>query len=636
MMAPYAVAHMKLAMALKDTGYAFDEDAEHPDRVKVFLTNSLEEADREEGQGMMFEHDALTEESLEARKAKKNRGINVVIGNPPYSGESANKGDWILSLLEVYKKEPGGIEKLKERNPKWINDDYVKFIRYAQLYVERAGSGIVAFINNHSFLDNPTFRGMRWNLLRGFDKIYIIDLHGNAKKKETVPDGSKDENVFDIQQGVSINIFIKKGQKKKETLAKIYHYDLLGIRQKKYEFLFDSALGSIIYNDIESGAPFFFFVPKNNSEEGRYNEGFPVKDLFPVNNVGIVTARDEFTIHCTKKEIKNTIEKFITIDDETARERFNLGKDVRDWKVSYAREDLKKMYPAKGYFINIAYRPFDTRWTFYTGQSRGFHCYPRIDVMQHFLPSKNIGLALCRQFKAGNDYCHIFISNEIIESSLVSNKTSEITSIFPLYLYPEKGHKTIEGKKRKPNLNLQIVTEIASKLGIAFENEKSGDKDKFAPIDLLDYIYAVLHSPTYRKTYREFLKIDFPRIPYPSDRDLFWRLVSLGGELRWLHLLEGPVFDTVAPEPGTAGKVPVEKIKYVDGKVFVNDDFYFAGVPQTTWDFYIGGYQPAQKWLKDRKGRALGGEDIAHYRKIIIALTETARVMGEIDKAGVV
>ncbi|MDR2049835.1 MAG: N-6 DNA methylase, partial [Treponema sp.] len=233
MMAPYAVAHMKLAMCLDETGYAFDEDTEHPDRVKVFLTNSLEEADKEENQGMMFEYDALTEESLEARKVKKNRGINVVIGNPPYSGESANKGDWILSLLEDYKKEPGGIEKLKERNPKWINDDYVKFIRYAQLYVERAGSGIVAFINNHSFLDNPTFRGMRWNLLKSFDKIYIIDLHGNIKKKETAPDGGKDENVFDIQQGVSVNIFIKQQKKQEKNLVEIYHRDILGIRQQK-------------------------------------------------------------------------------------------------------------------------------------------------------------------------------------------------------------------------------------------------------------------------------------------------------------------------------------------------------------------------------------------------------------------
>jgi predicted helicase len=636
MMAPYAVAHMKLAMCLDETGYAFDEDLEHPDRVKVFLTNSLEEADKEGGQVMMFEHDALTEESLEARKVKKNRGINVVIGNPPYSGESANKGDWILSLLDDYKKEPGGIEKLKEKNPKWINDDYVKFIRYAQVYVERAGSGIVAFINNHSFLDNPTFRGMRWNLLRSFDKIYIIDLHGNAKKKETTPDGSKDENVFDIQQGVSINIFIKRNEKANEQLAEVLHYDLYGLREEKYHFLNDNTLVALKWTELPSETPQYFLAEKNFANQDEYKKGFAIQELFSVNNVGIVTARDEFTIHYTKKGIKNTIEEFLALDDEDARNKFNLGKDVRDWKVSYAREDLEKTYPDKGYITEIAYRPFDTRWTFYTGQSKGFHCYPRENVMRHFLSGNNSGLALCRQFKVGNEFYHVFVSNKIIESSLVSNKTSEITSIFPLYLYPEEGHRTIEGKKRKPNLNITIVNDIANKLNLAFEIEKSGDKDKFAPVDLLDYIYAVLHSPAYRETYREFLKIDFPRIPYPADRDSFWKLVSLGGELRRLHLLESPVFDAITLEPGAAGKVPVEKIRYVDGKVFVNDVFFFANVPQAAWEFYIGGYQPAQKWLKDRKGRLLSGWDISHYRKIILALTETARVMEKIDRVGVV
>jgi predicted helicase len=333
--------------------------------------------------------------------------------------------------------------------------------------------------------------------------------------------------------------------------------------------------------------------------------------------------------------MKNTIDEFITLDNEVARSRFNLGKDVRDWKVSYARKDLKKMYPDKGCITKIAYRPFDTRWTFYTGQSRGFHCYPRENTMRHFLGQENEGLIIGRQGQVVGTMLWnlVFITRHIIDLNLYYRGGG---CLFPLYLYPEKGHKTIEGKKRKPNLNITIVADIANKLGLTFESEKSGDKDKFAPIDLLDYIYAVLHSPKYRETYREFLKIDFPRIPYPSDRDSFWNLVSLGGELRQFHLLESPVFDAIIPEPGAAEKVLVEKIRYVDGKVYVNDDFCFANVPQTAWEFYIGGYQPAQKWLKDRKGRVLSGGDITHYRKIIIALTETARVMGEIDKVGII
>jgi predicted helicase len=584
----------------------------------------------------MFEHDALTEESLEARKAKKNRGINVVIGNPPYSGESANKGEWILSLLEDYKKEPGGVEKLKEKNPKWINDDYVKFIRYAQTYVERSGAGIVAYINNHSFLDNPTFRGMRWNLLKSFDKIYIIDLHGNSKKKETAPDGSKDENVFDIQQGVSINIFIKKERKTNDNLARIFHIDLYGLRHYKYEYLQNNTLDTLKWVELALDGPEYFFAKKNFENQDEYTQSFMVKDLFSTNNVGIVTARDEFTIHYSKKEVKNTIDEFLSLSVENARSRFNLGKDVRDWQVGYAREDLKKYYPAKGQFVVVDYRPFDKRWTFYTGQSRGFHCYPRSDVMRHFLIGDNVGLV----FKRGLSELRavpVFISKDIIDfRSWSCSGMQGGDYICPLYVYSDSSHSKNGRKSRHPNLDGRIIAEIVKKISLAFEGEKSGDKDKFAPIDLLDYIYAVLHSPKYRETYKEFLKIDFPRVPYPTDKKVFWKLVALGGELRQLHLLESPGFDKIDAEQDTAGKVPVEKIRYEDGKVFVNDGFCFEDVSQTAWEFYIGGYQPAQKWLKDRKGRGLSAGDIKHYRKIVLALAETARVMGEIDGVGVV
>jgi stringent starvation protein B len=657
MMAPYAVAHMKLALVLLDTGYAFDEDQEHPDRVRVFLTNSLEEADREEGQGMMFEHDALAEESRAAKATKKNRGINVVIGHPPYSGESANKGDWILSLLDDYKKEPGGIDKLKEKNPKWINDDYVKFIRYAQLYVERAGSGIVAYINNHSFLDNPTFRGMRWNLLKSFDKIYIIDLHGNAKKKETAPDGSKDENVFDIQQGVSINIFVKKNKelsakinhephepsrtgREVDKLAEVYHCDLYGLRNDKYEFLFEHKMNSVKWKGIEPSTPQFFFVQKDFRNQSQYENGFSVQDLFLTNSVGIVTGRDDLAIQMTKKSLNNVLNDFAHLKPEVARIKYKLGKDSRDWSVERAQKDLTKTGLNEHNLRKISYRPFDVRWTYYNGNSRGFHCMARAQarVMGHFLSPKNYGLMVCRQQKTDGFY-HCLVHTGIVESSYVSNRTSEIGYSFPLYLYA--------GKKRHPNLNPKIINEIEQKLNLAFSPEDKEQlnmynsavknaKKTFTPLDLFDYIYAVLHSPAYRETYREFLKIDFPRIPYPVDQKLFWKLVALGGELRQLHLLESPEFERIKGDFVPSGKITVEKVRYSDGQVFVNNDFSFEDVPQTAWEFYIGGYQPAQKWLKDRKGLVLRVEDLKHYRKIVLAITETARIMGEIDNVGVV
>jgi predicted helicase len=442
--------------------------------------------------------------------------------------------------------------------------------------------------------------------------------------------------------GVSINIFIKHLQKS-NALGKVYHYDLWGLREEKNNFLIDSFLGDIKFNEIKLIEPHYFFVPMNLGNN-NYNEWFSVKELFSTNNVGIVTARDDFTIHFSKDDVRKTINEFLTLDDDTARERFNLGKDVRDWKIGFARSDLKKTFPKKGAFIKMFYRPFDSRWTFYTGNSRGFYCYPRHDVMQHMLKD-NISLVSCRN---QNFSTSALVSNSISGSRYFSNPGSlGIDYVFPLYLY--------SGRKRRPNLNPKIMGEIEAKLNLSFVPEKGdnltlaadGFKDgsfssgqlvenSFCPLDLFDYIYAVLHSPIYRETYREFLKIDFPRIPYPADKKTFWKLAELGGELRRLHLLEGKEFERIEADSAPCEKVTVGKVRYSEGKVFVNDDFCFVDVPLSAWEFYIGGYQPAQKWLKDRKGCILKGDDLKHYRKIVLALTETAWIMGEINGVGVV
>ena len=386
LMASYTMCHLKLEMLLQESGYK-PKDENRQQRLRVFLTNSLEEAHQDSG--TLFTS-WLSRESNEASKIKNETPVMVVLGNPPYSGESANKGEWIMKLMEDYKKEPGGVEKLKEQNPKWINDDYMKFIRYGQYFIEKNGEGVLAYINPHGFLDNPTFRGVRWNLLKTFDKIYTIDLHGNAKKKEVCPDGSKDENVFDIMQGVSINIFIKTGKKRDKDLAKVYHYDLFGIRELKYNFLDNNDINTIEWTELQPEEPNYFFVNKDFDLLGIYNKGFSITELMSINSVGIVTARDNFTIHNKKEDVKNTIETFLNLEDEKARIKFNLGKDVRDWQVNFARRDLENAYPSKGVFTKILYRPFDKKWTFYTGKSKGFHCYPRTEVMQHFVKISNI------------------------------------------------------------------------------------------------------------------------------------------------------------------------------------------------------------------------------------------------------
>lgn len=641
LMASYAMAHLKLDLLLTETGYKPTTNQ----RFRVYLTNSLEE--HHQDTGTLFAN-WLSTEANEANHIKRDTPVMCVIGNPPYSGESANKGEWIMKLMEDYKKEPGGKEKLKERNPKWINDDYVKFLRYGQHFIEKNGSGVLAFINPHGFLDNPTFRGMRWHLLKTYDKIYTIDLHGNSKKKETSPDGTPDINVFDIQQGVSINVFVKTGKKKANELGKILHYDLYGKRDFKYDFLNESSLKSIDFNELPNVAPMYFIVQKDFEAKAMYDKGFSIPETFILNSVGIVTARDKFTIHSTKSEVQTTIETFLGLDDETARTKFNLGKDVRDWQVNFAKKDLESNYPNKGVLTNISYRPFDIRWTFYTGNSKGFHCYPRTEVMQHFTKN-NIGLV----YKLGN-------AEENSVSAMVSKNIIDFRSwsrpgmqggdyIAPLYIYPEtNGQQTInQSTERTPNLNPEILAEIEKSLGLSFVPEKDRGnlcfanntselrddyKQTFAPIDILDYIYAVLHSPSYREKYKEFLKIDFPRVPYPKDAATFWQLVKLGGEIREIHLLESPKVEQYITQYPIDGDNVVGKTKYQDGKVYINDTQYFDNVPLTAWNFYIGGYQPAQKWLKDRQGRTLDFEDILHYQKIIVSLTETDRLMKEVDK----
>jgi len=637
LMASYSMAHLKLDMLLRETGYKATKNQ----RFNIYLTNSLEE--HHPDTGTLFSN-WLSTEANEANHIKRDTPVMCVIGNPPYSGESANKGEWIMNLMEDYKKEPGGKEKLKERNPKWINDDYVKFLRYGQYFIEKNGEGILAFINPHGFLDNPTFRGMRWNLLKTYDKIYTIDLHGNSKKKEVCPDGSIDQNVFDIMQGVSITVFIKTGKKKNNELGKLFHYDLFGKRETKYQFLWDNNINSIPYVELPNVKPNFFFVQKDFEVQKQYDKGFNVSSLFTSKSAGIVTARDSFTIKDTKDELISTINDFVELEVEEARTKYSLGKDVRDWKVNFAQEDLKKSNLSNSNIRKISYRLFDDRWTYFTGKSKGFHCMPRGEVMQHLINGKNFGLTLCRQFKSGNTYQHIFITSKIIESSYVSNKTSEITSVFPLYLFPDqKSDGIFTEKDRKPNLNSQIVEQIAKKLGLEFTNEKEDTENTFAPIDILDYIYAVLHSPTYREKYKEFLKIDFPRVPYPKNKDTFWQLVKLGGEIRQIHLLESQkVEEYITSYPIDGDNTITTKIGKKDweitdeenqlGRIWINAEQYFENIPLTAWEFYIGGYQPAQKWLKDRKERTLNFDDILHYQKIIVALSETDRLMKEIDK----
>jgi predicted helicase len=626
LMASYAMAHLKMDMLLTETGYKPTDDQ----RFRIFLTNSLEEA-HPDTQTLFSSW--LSDEADQANAIKRDAPVMVVIGNPPYSGISSNNGKWISDLIEDYKYVDG--EHFKERKH-WLNDDYVKFMRFGQHFIDKNGSGILAFINPHGFLDNPTFRGMRWNLLKTYDKIYTIDLHGNSKKKETAPDGSTDQNVFDIQQGVSINLFVKTGNKKSEELANIFHSEIYGKREIKYKFLNDSNLKSIKFKEIKPEKPYLFFINSDNILFEIYTKGFQVNKLFVKNSVGFVSANDGLNISFSKEEQINKIKDLIIMDENLWRIKYNRLKDARDWTYKTAKNDGLNFVNSDNY-IETLYRPFDKRFTLYTGNSRGLYSSPQPKIMQQFIKNDNLGLVTARSNKS--ETCdHFFISKNIMETKCGERTTQ--SAIFPLYLYPETTTQTslLNEVVRTPNLNMEIVNKIATSLGMYFAPEKpdytiqTEETNQLYPIDILDYIYAVLHSPSYREKYKEFLKIDFPRVPYPKNQRQFIDLVDLGSQLREIHLLESDVVEKLITQYPEDGNNVVVKPMYKEGNVYINETQYFANVPGVAWNFYIGGYQPAQKWLKDRKDRELSYEDIRHYQKIIVALSETDRLMKEIDK----
>jgi type I restriction-modification system DNA methylase subunit len=616
LMASYAMAHLKLDLLLTETGYKPTRDQ----RLRVFLTNSLEESHPDAG--TLFSH-WLSDEANAANQIKKDAPVMVVLGNPPYAVSSSNKSSWILNLITDYKK---GLNERKIN----LDDDYIKFIRFGQHYIDKNGEGVLAYISNNSFIDGVTHRRMRTSLLESFDKLYVLNLHGNAKKKETTIEGLPDQNVFDIMQGVSINIFVKTGRKKKNSLGEVLYLDSWGKREIKYELLENNNLSSLSWRGIAYKEPFNFFSPVNYNALTAYNSGFQVNELFLDYNSGIQTKNDPLTIKHQAEELESVIQAFKTMPKAELIQTLGI-QDSAGWKIDSAKEDIVQN---QGAIIDIQYKIFDYRKTYFTGKSSGFIGRTRGSVMVN-MQFDNVALIFKRTGKIyGSSYDFFFVSKCVISEGLFAIDPLGREYLAPLYNYATDNDQLEIGfqEKRTPNLNANITLKIVDKIGLRFTNEKETELGTFAPIDLLDYIYAVLHSPTYRETYKEFLKIDFPRVPFPKDAPTFWALVALGSELRQIHLLESPKLEKYLTQYPADGDNVVGKIKYENGNVYINEAQYFANVPPTAWEFYIGGYQPAQKWLKDRKGRELGFEDILHYQKIIVALVETDRIMKEIDK----
>lgn len=630
LIAPYTIAHLKLSQSFKEE---FNSPLNDNESLKIALTNTLYSKSiiqEENSQNTLFTLADLTNEFKKAQKIKEEQ-ILIITGNPPYSGASSNKGLYEDEIKISYGLEPSKAnlskeqkeyinlyfqEKTKqntktfkaiyekhklenEKNPKVMLDDYVKFIRFAQSKIDSQESGIFAFISNNSFLDNPTFRGMRYYLMQSFDKIYILNLHGDTRKKEKAPDGNKDENVFDIMQGVSINIFIKQNSKAKNT--KIYYHDLYGKRKDKYEFLYENDLNSIKWTLVKNNEPFYLFLPQNNDLLEEYNKGISVKDMFMLSSVGIVSSKDAILISTNNKKLEQQVYNFYNEFD-------------------------------KKYIKEIAYRPFDTQKIYYDIKKVE---RPRIDIMEHFLEGKNLGLSIPRQLKGPKtEWNHCFLTTTITDQALTSGGNGP-NNIFPLYLYPTTRSKKFL-KKENPNFNEENFTSKIENFKESFRTFIDElYKEKFSPEDILGYIYAVLFHKFYREKYLDFLKIDFPKIPFTKDKNTFKNLSKLGLKLINLHLLKNNELDFNVGEALFKDiknkNFKIQKIKYnKDTKeLFINESLYFNKVSPEIYEFKIGGYAVLDKYLKSHKE-----EDIDHkyFTLIIQTLDETLKIQDEISK----
>ncbi len=635
MMAPYAVGHLKMGFFLEELGHRLRDD----ERMPFYLTNSLDNEDLSQTKFPGFT--ALAEESHLASEVKNKKPILVILGNPPYSGHSSNTGDWITKLIEDYKQVDG--EPLGEKNPKWLQDDYVKFLRFAQWKIDQAGSGVVGMITNHGYLDNPTFRGMRRSLMQTFDEIYVYDLHGNSLKKETCPDGSKDENVFDIRQGVAIVFFVRREASEKASRdAAVSHAALYGLRTEKYASLDASELKATTWERLEPAPPFYVLRPRDTELEASYYCYPSVQDIFPVNSVGIVTSRDDFVIDCDREALKRRIRQFrdASLPDEFIRDAFHL-KDKKGWSLQKARKAVRDDECWEERIIPHLYRPFDRRWLFYDPSviERG-----REEVMNHMLAGDNLALCIGRQgHVVGPGEWNLAFCSEAVQDLNLFYRGGNVN--FPLYLYPNRNNNNSgnpsksfqsmmlfepegEYQDRIPNIDVDICEKLKGIYG-----------EELTPEEIFYYTYAVLYSQSYREKYAEFLEMDFPHVPFTADKELFGEMATLGERLTKLHLLDSPELDPPVCRFEGEGESVVAKTKSKgfdydpdEQRVYVNKTQYFEPVPEEVWQYQVGGYQVSRKWLKDRKERRLEHGDICTYCQIVTALARTIEIQQKIDE----
>ncbi|MFP6070650.1 type ISP restriction/modification enzyme, partial [Helicobacter pylori] len=669
LIAPYAIAHLNLSQAFKEE---FKKPLKENDALQIILTNTLIQPSEVVA---YRELSPIFEKELKsAQEIKKNENILIITGNPPYSGASSNEGlfewevkatygiepefqtieieknvkltDKIKTLLKNIQtqKESGSKNALKElkslhskyklqkeRNPKWLLDDYVKFMRFAQNKIESLGHGLFGFISNNAFLDNPTFRGLRRSLLECYDELYILNLHGNARKKEKTPQGAKDENVFNIMQGVSINLFVKKAQ---TTKQKIHYYDVYGERAEKYDFLARHDLNSIEWLEIAPRGPFYLLIPQETPLLEEYEQGFSVQEVFQVGSTGICSQRDHVVFHKDKESLLKLLKDFSTLEPSELRRIYNIKKDGRDWRLEYAIKDVKaNANNLEEYIVSCQYRPFDFYYTYYTGKSKSFIAYPRGEVFKHMLPPppptnpktpnqtrKNVALITSRRFCQSQKSGVGFVSNKISDLRTWTCPGMEGGDyVNPLYY--------------NPSYTENFTPKFRSFIDKHYSHH-------FEPLEVLGYIYALLYSPNYRKRYEEFLKADYPKILFTKNKDLFRALSLLGIELIGLHVLnqESLNYSFKKLKDATIGEScykeehdPIIKKPLhnePEQRLYINHSAYFRGVSEEIYNYMIGGYGVLDKYLKSHKNEPCDFDHVSNIIKVIACTIEIQKTLG--------
>ena len=615
LIAPYAIGHLKMSFLLEEMGYKLQER----ERLKFYLTNALEMEDIEQTSlpGMA----SLSEESHLAGMVKKNTPILIILGNPPYSGHSENIGDWISAEIKEYYRVDG--KPLGEKNTKWLQDDYVKFIRFAQWKIDQTGKGVLGFITNHAYLDSPTFRGMRQSLLKSFNEIYLLNLHGNSSRKERCPNGSKDENVFEIQQGVAIALYVKRSEQ--THTASIRYADLWGLRQYKYDWLIENDVKTTVWKKLQPHSKEYLFVPRDETLLKRYEEYVQITDIFQLGSIGVQTHRDNLTVDFERGSLEQRIQVFRDgkLSDEVVCESLQL-KDTNNWKVKEKRSKVREDRNWEPRIVEYCFRPFDTRWVFY---HEDVVDRDRWKVMRHMMLPSNIGLNCMREYAYEvNSYNYVLVSDKITDSRIfISNKGAAY--FFPLYVLTNPSKERILLTKavadKKPNINPMIIKVLEKTYG-----------RKVSPEEILYYVYALLFSEVYRSRYAEFVKTNFPRVPFTKNEELFSEMSRLGKELSDLHLLKLEQLNNPTAKFQGEGDNRIVKPCYegVSLRVYINKSQYFEKIRPEVWNYQIGGYQVMFQWLKDRKDRALSLEDIKQYCKVATSISKTIELQCAIDE----